>query len=83
MPEILAGWLVDENGSSVVLKFSNFHALLFYLRSFVETTISERDLDVNDFTFETITLNVMNECPPKVKMSSSFLCHRIRTDLET
>ena len=46
--------MVDENGSSEVLKFSNFHAFLFYLRSFVETTTSERDLDVNDLTFETL-----------------------------
>ena len=56
-------WMVDENGSSVVLKFSNFHALLFYLRSFVETATSERDLDVNDLTFETLTLNVNERMP--------------------
>ena len=55
--------MADENGSSVVLKFSNFHALLFYLRSFVETTTSERDLDVNDLTFETLTLNVNERMP--------------------
>ena len=55
--------MVDENGSSVVLKFSNFHALLFYLRSFVETATSERDLDGNDLTFETLTLNVNERMP--------------------
>ena len=49
--------------SSVVLKFSNFHALLFYLRSFVETATSERDLDINDLTFETLTLNVNERMP--------------------
>ena len=55
--------MVDENGSLVVLKFSNFHALLFYLRSFVETTTSQRDLDVNDLTFETLILNVKERMP--------------------
>ena len=57
--------MVDENGSSVVLKFSNFHALLFYLRSFVETTTSERDLNVNDLTFEALILNVSERMPTK------------------
>ena len=55
--------MVDENGSSVMLNFSNFHALLFYLRSFVETTTSERHLDVNDLTFETLILNVKERMP--------------------
>ena len=53
--------MVNENGSSVVLTFSN--SLLFYLRSFVETTTSEKDLNVNDLTFEALILKA-NERKP-------------------
>ena len=55
--------MVDENGSSVVLKFSNFNALLYHLRSFVETTTSERDLNIDDLTFEALVLNVNERIP--------------------
>ena len=55
--------MVDEHGSSVVLKFSNFNALLYHLRSFVETTTSERDLNIDDLTFEALILNVNERIP--------------------
>ena len=55
--------MVDENGSSVVLKFSNFNALLYHLRSFLETTTSERDLNIDDSTFEALILNVNERIP--------------------
>ena len=55
--------MVDEHGSSIVLKFSNFNALLYHLRSFVETTTSERDLNIDDLTFEALILNVNERMP--------------------
>ena len=55
--------MVDEHGSSIVLEFSNFNALLYHLRSFVETTTSERDLNIDDLTFEALILNVNERIP--------------------
>ena len=43
--------MVDENGSLVLVKFSNLNGLFYHLRSFVKTTTSD------DLTFEALILN--------------------------
>lgn len=50
--------MVDDKGSSVVLKFDNFNALIHYIRSFVEAATSERQLSIDDLTFEALVLNI-------------------------
>ena len=50
--------MVDEKGSSVVLKFDNFNALIYYIRSFVEAATSRRSLTIDDLTFEALILNI-------------------------
>ena len=47
--------MVDEKGSSVVLKFDNFNALIYYIRSFVEAATSQRSLTIDDLTFEALS----------------------------
>ena len=50
--------MVDDKGSSVVLKYENFNALIHYIRSFVEAATSERELSIDDLTFEALILNI-------------------------
>ena len=66
--------MVDDEGSSVVLKFDNFNALTQYVRYFVEAATSQRRVTIVDLTFEALILNIKNESLQKVTMSSFFLC---------
>ena len=50
--------MIDDKGSSVVLKFGNFNALIQYIRSFVEAATSEIDISLADLTFEALILNI-------------------------
>lgn len=50
--------MIDDKGSLVVLQFSNFNALIKYLRSFIEAATSERDLSIADLTFEALILSI-------------------------
>ena len=50
--------MVDDKGSSVVLKFDDFNALIQYVRYFVETATSQRRLTIDDLTFEALVLNI-------------------------
>ena len=50
--------MVDDKGSSVVLKFDNFDALIQYVRFFVEAATSQRRLTIDDLTFEALVLNI-------------------------
>ena len=50
--------MVDDKGSSVVLKFDNFNALIQYVRYFVEAATSQRRLTIDDLTFEALVLNI-------------------------
>ena len=55
--------MVDDKGSSVVLKFDNYNALIQYVRSFVEAATSQRRLTIDDLTFEALVLNVKERKP--------------------
>ena len=55
--------MVDDKGSSVVLKFDNFSALIQYIRSFVEDATSQRRLTIDDLTFEALVLNIKERKP--------------------
>jgi len=52
---------VDDKGSSVVLKFDNFKALIQYARSFIEAGTSQRRLTIDDLTFEALVLNIKEQ----------------------
>lgn len=55
--------MVDDKGSSVVLKFDNFNALIQYVRYFVEAATSQRRLTIDDLTFEALVLNIKERKP--------------------
>ena len=55
--------MVDDKGSSVVLKFDNFNALIQYVRYFVVAATSQRRLTIDDLTFEALVLNIKERKP--------------------
>jgi len=55
--------MVEDKGSSVVLKFDNYNALIQYVRSFVEAATSQRRLTIDDLTFEALVSNVKERKP--------------------
>ena len=50
--------MVDDKGSSIILKFDNFDDLIQYVRYFVEVATSQRRLTIEDLTFEALVLNI-------------------------
>lgn len=50
--------MVDDKGSSIILKFDNFDDLIQYVRYFVEVATSQRRLTIDDLTFEALVLNI-------------------------
>ena len=50
--------MIDDHGSSVVLQFPDYMSLLHYIRRFFENATSERVLNQNDLSFETMTLQI-------------------------
>lgn len=55
--------MIDDQGSSVVLQFPDYLSLLHYIRCFFEHATSERVINQNDLSFETMTLQIRERKP--------------------